>query len=114
MPSNKACPAPDCRAANPPQRDVSADLALHGETAEWARSAMVCGYCGCVHTGHGNERRNSGDQGSPGSRSASWSAWRWPSGVILRSDPNAILWPANPSLAAAAAIMAVRIDGVSG
>src|SRR5260370_19627221 len=63
MPSNKACPAPDCRAANPPQRDVSADLALHGETAEWARSAMVCGYCGCVYTGYGNERRIRGHLG---------------------------------------------------
>jgi hypothetical protein len=60
MPSVKACPAPDCRAANPPQRDVSADLAHYAETAEWARSAMVCGHCGCVYTGFGNDRRIKG------------------------------------------------------
>jgi hypothetical protein len=65
MPSNKAYPAPDCRAANPPQRDASADLARHGETAEWARSAMVCGYCGCVYTGYGNDRRIRGNLDNP-------------------------------------------------
>jgi hypothetical protein len=57
MPSAKACPAPDCRAANPPQRNASADLTHYDETAEWAGSAMVCGYCGCVYTGFGNDRR---------------------------------------------------------
>jgi hypothetical protein len=45
MRSNKACPAPDCVAANPSQKDASADLASHGVTAEWVRSAMVCSYC---------------------------------------------------------------------
>jgi hypothetical protein len=45
MRSNKACLAPDCVAANPSQRDASADLARHGVTAEWARSAMVCSNC---------------------------------------------------------------------
>jgi hypothetical protein len=56
MPSNKACPAPDCWAANPPQRDASTVLAENGETAEWVRSARICGYCGCVYTGHGDDR----------------------------------------------------------
>jgi hypothetical protein len=56
MASIKSCPAPDCGAANPPQRDASADLAAHGEAAEWSRLAMICGYCGCVYTGHGNNR----------------------------------------------------------
>ena len=60
MPSVKACPDPDCRATNPPQRDASANLAHYGETAEWVRSAMVCGYCGCVYTGFGNDRRIKG------------------------------------------------------
>ena len=65
MPSNKACPAPDCVAANPLQRDASADLARRRVTAEWARSAMVCSYCGCVYTGHGNDRKIRGYLDNP-------------------------------------------------
>lgn len=53
----KACPDPDCKAANPPQRSATEELAGHGETAPWADSAQVCGYCGCVYVGAG-ERRN--------------------------------------------------------
>ncbi len=50
----KTCPAPDCKAANPPQRSATYELTQRGETAEWVRSAQVCGYCGCVYT---DERR---------------------------------------------------------
>jgi hypothetical protein len=65
MPALKACPAPDCTAANPSQRDASVALAHHGEDAVWTRSAMVCGYCGCVYTGHGTDRRIRGYLDNP-------------------------------------------------
>lgn len=60
MPAIKTCPAPDCHAANPEQRSASAELAHYGETDQWARSAQVCSYCGCVYTGFGHDRRIAG------------------------------------------------------
>jgi hypothetical protein len=65
MPRQKACPSSDCGAANPSQRDCSTDLASLGETAEWARSAMMCSYCGCVYTGYGEARRIKGHLDNP-------------------------------------------------
>ncbi|MCK1693834.1 hypothetical protein IVA84_08620 [Bradyrhizobium sp. 144] len=61
----KACPDPDCKAANPSQRSATDDLADRGEGASWTKGAQVCGYCGCVYVGGGSSRRIMGYLDNP-------------------------------------------------
>jgi hypothetical protein len=45
----KACPAQDCRAANPVQQDAAMMLASAGVMEDWVPGARRCTYCGCVY-----------------------------------------------------------------
>ena len=45
-----SCPALDCTAALPEQRDVTAGQRESMGNPEWGGRAQRCSYCGCVHT----------------------------------------------------------------
>lgn len=46
----KACPHPDCRAADPRQTAAAAELASVDVAAEWVVHAQRCTYCGSVYS----------------------------------------------------------------
>jgi hypothetical protein len=56
--SSKACPAPDCEAAQPNQVAMSAvELTAIGVEEDWCLGgAFRCTTCGCIYTDAGPER----------------------------------------------------------
>lgn len=43
------CPAHDCKASNPPQRDLTPGERAEMGNPDWGERAMRCSYCGCVY-----------------------------------------------------------------